>query len=123
MEQWKLLIGFSPFLVFVSSKVPAPVKITSRSLAGLIALPLSGVAVLLNAREIVFERGFFHGFDGLVAAVVFLQAAGGLLVAAVVKYADNILKVLDSHTQITISEKISVGQFIHFLRGSPLPDR
>ena len=62
--------------------------------AGLIALPLSGVAVLLNAREIIFERGFFHGFDGLVATVVFLQAAGGLLVAAVVKYADNILKVL-----------------------------
>ena len=62
--------------------------------AGLIALPLSGVGVLLNAREIVFERGFFHGFDGLVATVVFLQAAGGLLVAAVVKYADNILKVL-----------------------------
>ena len=59
----------------------------------MIALPLSGVAVLLNAREIIFERGFFHGFDGLVATVVFLQAAGGLLVAAVVKYADNILKV------------------------------
>ena len=69
-------------------------------LAGLIALPLSGVAVLLNAREIVFERGFFHGFDGLVAAVVFLQAAGGLLVAAVVKFADNILKVVDGRTTI-----------------------
>ena len=50
---------------------------------------------MLNAREIVFERGFFHGYDGLVATVVFLQAAGGLLVAAVVKYADNILKVRD----------------------------
>ena len=61
----------------------------------MISLPLSGVAVLLNAREIVFDRGFFHGFDGLVAAVVFLQAAGGLLVAAVVKFADNILKVMD----------------------------
>ena len=33
-----------------------------------------------------------HGFDWVVWAVVFIQAIGGLIVAVVMKYADNILK-------------------------------
>lgn len=37
--------------------------------------------------------GFLQGFDFVVWMVVLMQAVGGLLVAIVIKYADNILKV------------------------------
>ena len=43
-------------------------------------------------RNTVLEKGLMHGFDWVVWAVVFIQAIGGLIVAVVMKYADNILK-------------------------------
>ena len=41
----------------------------------------------------ISEHGFFHGYDNFVWFTVLQNALGGLLVAVVVKYADNILKV------------------------------
>lgn len=38
-------------------------------------------------------RGFFAGYGWDVLGVIVLQAAGGMIVATVVKYADNVLKV------------------------------
>lgn len=43
------------------------------------------------------------GFDGFVWYLVVLQAAGGLIVAVVVKYADNILKGFATSVAIVIS--------------------
>ena len=40
----------------------------------------------------VQEKGFFFGYTFVVWFVIFLQAVGGLVVAVVIKYADNILK-------------------------------
>jgi len=37
-------------------------------------------------------KPFMHGFTGWAWVIVFLQAGGGMLVAAVIKYADNVLK-------------------------------
>lgn len=45
-----------------------------------------------NDRESVMTNGFFYGYTSLVWMVILLQAIGGLVVAVVVKYADNILK-------------------------------
>ena len=42
--------------------------------------------------QIVSVSGFFYGYTTIVWSVIFLQAEGGLLVAVVMKYADNILK-------------------------------
>lgn len=41
----------------------------------------------------ISEKGFFWGYDSFVWFTVIQNALGGLLVAVVVKYADNILKV------------------------------
>merc|ERR1739836_270124 len=40
----------------------------------------------------IADNGFFHGYDNFVWFTVAQNALGGLLVAVVVKYADNILK-------------------------------
>jgi len=42
--------------------------------------------------EAVSKDGFFQGYNSIIWTVVFLQAYGGLVIALVVKYADNILK-------------------------------
>lgn len=49
------------------------------------------------------ENGFMQGYSGLVWFVIFLQAVGGLVVAAVLKYADNILKCFGNALSIVIS--------------------
>jgi UDP-sugar transporter A1/2/3 len=56
-----------------------------------IVLGFAGV-FLSGDRAQVLDRGFFFGYNGVVVAVILLQAIGGLVVAVVVKYADNILK-------------------------------
>jgi UDP-sugar transporter A1/2/3 len=53
------------------------------------------------------ERGFFQGYSPVVALVICLQALGGLVVAAVIKYADNILKGFAAALSIVLSSVIS----------------
>lgn len=55
----------------------------------------------------VAEFGFLGGYTPLVWTVVTVQAAGGLIVAVVVKYADNVLKVFATSFSIVISCIIS----------------
>jgi len=43
------------------------------------------------------KTGYFHGYDGVVWLIIVIQAFSGLLVAVVVKYADNILKGTHDH--------------------------
>ena len=56
-------------------------------------------------------KGFFVGYSGVVWAVVLLQAGGGLLVAMVVKYADNILKGFATSLSILFSCTVSYFLF------------
>ena len=51
-----------------------------------------GVTGVMDENNDPITKPFMHGFTGWVYVVVMLQAGGGLLVAAVIKYADNVLK-------------------------------
>ncbi|CAK5075195.1 unnamed protein product [Meloidogyne enterolobii] len=53
--------------------------------------------------------GFFHGYNTTIWIVVALQAYGGLVIALVVKYADNILKGFAVSLSILLSSFISWG--------------
>ncbi|KAG5175194.1 nucleotide-sugar transporter-domain-containing protein [Tribonema minus] len=57
------------------------------------------------------DRGFFYGYTGIVWGVIVLQAVGGLMVAVVVKYADNILKAFASAVSIVTSCLLSALLF------------
>ena len=51
------------------------------------------VTAFVKDHKAIFADGFFQGYSPLVLLVVLMQAGGGLVVAAIIKYADNILKV------------------------------
>eukprot|EP00662_Eupelagonemidae_sp_cell21_P036963 gene36963-1391_t len=69
--------------------------------------------------EKIQEKGFLVGFNGLVYAVVFLQAPremrahsfGGLLTAVVVKHADNVIKGFATGLAIIVSCLFSAALF------------
>eukprot|EP00339_Tiarina_fusa_P022886 CAMPEP_0117015656 /NCGR_PEP_ID=MMETSP0472-20121206/12467_1 /TAXON_ID=693140 ORGANISM="Tiarina fusus, Strain LIS" /NCGR_SAMPLE_ID=MMETSP0472 /ASSEMBLY_ACC=CAM_ASM_000603 /LENGTH=354 /DNA_ID=CAMNT_0004719505 /DNA_START=177 /DNA_END=1241 /DNA_ORIENTATION=+ len=58
---------------------------------------------------------YLHGFTGYVWVLVGLQAGGGLLVAAVIKYADNVLKGLATGVSVCFATACSTILF-----GTPL---
>lgn len=75
------------------------------------SIPLGLLSVYVMNYEEVFTKGFFHGYNSLVWCVIFLQALGGLVVAVVVKYADNILKGFSTSLAIVLSCVVSVYAF------------
>lgn len=54
---------------------------------------------------------YFHGFTSWVWILVCLQAGGGLLVAAVIKYADNVLKGLATGVSVCFATAASFVLF------------
>ncbi|KAG0377962.1 hypothetical protein BGX24_005051 [Mortierella sp. AD032] len=62
-------------------------------------------------RQKIYEGGMFQGYSAITWCVITNQALGGLLVAIVVKYADNILKGFATSLSIIISGMISVYFF------------
>lgn len=70
---------------------------------GALGVVIGFITLYIKGSEKVSEHGFFHGYDGVVWFVVCLQSFGGLLVAVVVKYADNILKGFATSAAIIVS--------------------
>lgn len=71
----------------------------------------SMVGMLVYDRAPLMAGGMLQGYDALTWVVVANQALGGLLVAIVVKYADNILKGFATSLSIIISGVISFYLF------------
>lgn len=73
---------------------------------------LSGIAgVLIKDGAAVAEKGFFFAYSPMVWGVILIQACGGLLVAVVVKYADNILKGFATSISIILSTIVAIYLF------------
>ncbi|XP_022230471.1 UDP-N-acetylglucosamine transporter [Drosophila obscura] len=77
----------------------------------LLSIPFGLLTCFVNDASRIFEHGFFHGYDFFVWYLVLLQAGGGLIVAVVVKYADNILKGFATSLAIIISCVASIYIF------------
>lgn len=74
----------------------------------LLSLPIGTITYVINKGSM---SELLKGFDGFVWYLVLLQAAGGLIVAVVVKYADNILKGFATSVAIIISCVASIYIF------------
>ncbi len=61
--------------------------------------------------DVIVEKGFLHGYNEYVYLTILLAAAGGLIVAVVVKYADNILKGFATSLSILLSCGVSAVVF------------
>jgi len=66
------------------------------------------VALMSSMTAETNTKAFLHGFTPAVWVLVGLQAGGGLLVAAVVKYADNVVKGLATGCAVVLSTFLSV---------------
>ncbi|XP_076352899.1 UDP-N-acetylglucosamine transporter-like isoform X2 [Tachypleus tridentatus] len=81
-------------------------------------------AVFVSDLKPLVEGGFFQGYNYITWMVVLLQAFGGLVISAAVKYADNILKGFATSLSIVLSTIFSyfvLGDFSpnsHFLSGT-----
>lgn len=75
--------------------------------------------------QAIRTNGFFQGYNPVVIFTICVQAAGGLIVAMVIKYADNILKGFATSLSIILSTIASIFLFnftptIYFLFGTIL---
>jgi len=66
------------------------------------------INIALFDRDKVWENGFFGGYSWAAAAIVFTSAAGGILVAVVVKYTDNIVKSFATAIAICLTSLLSI---------------
>lgn len=76
-----------------------------------LSLPFGLGTCFVSDWQSIQKHGFFHGYDGFIWYLIVLQAGGGLMVAMVVKYADNILKGFATSLAILISCIFSVYYF------------
>lgn len=68
---------------------------------------IATAGLFINDIKYVLTGGFFQGYNKLVFVVIFIQGVGGLIIGAVVKYADNILKGFATSISIVVSSVIS----------------
>merc|ERR1712062_377983 len=77
----------------------------------MLSVPFGILAVYFKHGNEISENGFFFGYDLFIWYLVVLNATGGLLVAVVIKYADNILKGFACSLAIIITCFVSVFLF------------
>jgi len=70
---------------------------------GLPSIIIAFITAYVEDGAIIAEKGFFVGYSPVVWTVVVVQAIGGLIVAVVIKYADNVLKTFAASASIVIS--------------------
>ncbi|KAH8238457.1 hypothetical protein KR032_007244, partial [Drosophila birchii] len=90
----------------------ADISVWMRNLQlSLLSIPFGLLTCFVNDASRIYDKGFFQGYDLFVWYLVLLQACGGLIVAVVVKYADNILKGFATSLAIIISCVASIYIF------------
>mmetsp|Transcript_137675 Transcript_137675/g.294255 ORF Transcript_137675/g.294255 Transcript_137675/m.294255 type:complete len:405 (-) Transcript_137675:93-1307(-) len=77
----------------------------------LFSVAIGSAGIVINDGSVILEKGFFVGYTPVVWFVICLQAFGGIVMAVVVKYADNIAKGFATGLSIIASCCISASLF------------
>lgn len=77
----------------------------------LLSIPFGLGTCILSDWSQLTTKGWFYGYDAFIIYLVLLQAGGGMIVALVVKYADNILKGFATSLAIVFSCLASIYLF------------
>lgn len=121
-----VLSGFAGIYFEMILKGSASISVWMRNVQlSFLSLPFGLITCFVKDYKVIREVGFFHGYDLFIVYLVVLQASGGLMVAMVVKYADNILKGFATSLAIVISCIVSVYLFdfiisVQFIVGATL---
>lgn len=75
---------------------------------------ISTIGMLYQDFTKIYDDGLLQGYSTLTWIIVLLQAFGGLIVAAVVKHADNVLKGFATSISIILSTVVSYYLFDNF---------
>ena len=86
----------------------------------LASLLIIGVFALVSDFPVIVEYGLWRGFDGRAIVAVISSALGGLIVSAVLKYADAVLKGYATATSVILTGILSALLFgttldLHFV--------
>lgn len=101
-----------------SGKVRIPVSLWMRNIQmAMISIFIAFVHDAMN-KGIGQKKAFLHGFTNWVWILLVLRAGGGLLVAAVMKYTDSILKGLATGISVVVSSIMSMVIFGTPITGS-----
>ncbi len=102
-----LISGFASVYfekILKESRTSVVIRNIQLSLFGIL---FSLIPVLIKDYNLVSEKGFFQGYNFVVWSVILIQAIGGLIVAFVIKYADNILKEFANSISILLISFVS----------------
>uniref|UniRef100_A0A0N5ADV2 UDP-galactose translocator n=1 Tax=Syphacia muris TaxID=451379 RepID=A0A0N5ADV2_9BILA len=107
-----LLSGFAGiyFEKILKQRREVSVFLRNVQLAAISLLPAT-ITIFAKDYETVKTKGFFVGFDLAVWGAIVFGAFGGLLVAVVIKFADNILKAFATSFAIVLACILSVILF------------
>ena len=75
----------------------------------LFSIVLGAAGCFWNDGDRIAEGGFFQGYTNIVLVVVTLQGLGGLVIATVIKYADNIMKSFAVSISIIITGYLNLS--------------
>ena len=84
------------------------------------SLLIIGVFAVINDFPTIVEYGLWRGFDGRAVIAVVSSALGGLIVSAVLKYADSVLKGYATASSVILTGMLSAWLFgttldLHFV--------
>jgi len=107
-----VLSGFSAAYLEALLKKPAVAGLWVRNIQlSLFALPLAGLTMVWQDGRFLVEYGMLQGFGTLEWSIVVVNGAGGLLIAAVMKYADAVVKCFANALAIVLGTVLSVPLF------------